>query len=221
MPLSPSSLDGLSDAHLVAVVLGPSRDPQPPLVVSTALLVELGGLAGLSRCDVGALAHVGVRRAVRLVAAMELGRRAIASSLERAPLTDAGVVGEWGRAKLSHLDHEELWMLAIDGQRGLRAARCVARGGLHGLQLHVRDPLRVALREGASAIVLVHNHPSGDPTPSPQDVEFTVRFAAACELVGTPLVDHVIVGGDRHASMLALGCLERAPPRGRAQNSAS
>ena len=99
-------------------------------------------------------------------------------------------------------------MLAIDGHRRLRAARCVARGGLHGLGLHVRDPLRAAIREGASGIVLVHNHPSGDPTPSPEDIEFTRRFVCACDVVATPLIDQVIVAGREHTSLLSLGYLE-------------
>jgi DNA repair protein RadC len=78
----------------------------------------------------------------------------------------------------------------------------VAAGGLHGLSVSARDPLRVALREGASAFILVHNHPSGDPTPSLEDVEFTDRIARAADIVATPLIDHVIVGRGVCVSML-------------------
>jgi DNA repair protein RadC len=70
-----------------------------------------------------------------------------------------------------------------------------------------RDPLRIALREGASAFVLVHNHPSGDPSPSDEDVTFTRDVAAAGAMVGTPLVDHVVVAADGHRSLLDLGVL--------------
>ena len=70
------------------------------------------------------------------------------------------------------------------------------------MQLAVRDPLRLALREAASAFVLVHNHPSGDPTPSAEDLRFTERVAEAAEILGTPLVDHLIVAGDRYRSLL-------------------
>jgi DNA repair protein RadC len=206
-------VETLGDAELVAVVLGNCR--HPAIVVSTALLAESNGISGLSRIGVANLTNVGRRQGLRLAAALELGRRASARAVEEVPcLVDSGVVADWGRSQLGHLDHEELWMLAIDGQRRLRSAKCVAKGGLHGLQLHVRDPLRVAIREGASAIVLVHNHPSGDPSPSPQDIEFTLRLMAACEVVATPLVDHVIVARDRHSSMLARGLLD-------SQNNAS
>ena len=201
-------VDSLADVELLALVLGESS-PRA-LVRSTALLMEHGGLPGLSRTS-GRTEQLGLRKAMRLAAAMELGRRACTADFASSPtIDDSERVAAWGRARLGHLDHEELWMLAIDGQRHLRAERCVARGGLHGLQLHVRDPLRVALCEGASAIVLVHNHPSGDPTPSPQDVEFTLRFAQACEVVATPLVDHVVIARDRHTSMLACGLFQNS-----------
>lgn len=210
-------VDALGDAELLALVLGESS--ARALIQCTEVLLASGGVSGLSRGGGRGLERLGARKAARLAAALELGRRACTAELARAPtIDDSERVAAWGRARLGHLDHEELWMLAIDGQRRLRAERCVARGGLHGLQLHVRDPLRVALREGASAVVLVHNHPSGDPTPSQQDVEFTLRFAQACDLVATPLVDHVVIGGDRHTSMLSQGLFDaRAPP----QNSAS
>jgi DNA repair protein RadC len=103
---------------------------------------------------------------------------------------------------------------------GLRAARRVASGGLHGLHVTMRDPLRIALREGASAFVLVHNHPSGDPSPSEQDVAFSKSVLEASIVVGAPMLDHVIVGRTRSSSMLDLGVIEprRPPPprRGRA-----
>src|SRR6185503_7379736 len=98
-------------------------------------------------------------------AALELGRRATLRALaeERVSVGSYDAVVDWARPRLATLDHEEVWFLALDGKNGLRAARCVARGGLHGCALTPRDILRPALREAASAIVLVHNHPSGDP----------------------------------------------------------
>ena len=117
----------------------------------------------------------------------------------------------WARPRLATLDHEELWVLALDGRHGLRAARRVASGGIHGLHVGVRDVLRVALREAASAIILVHNHPSGDATPSDEDVAFTKAVAEGATVVGTPLIDHVVIARQRASSMLELGGLS---PRG-------
>lgn len=100
-----------------------------------------------------------------------------------------------------------MFVVSLDGQNGARSVRRVAQGGLHGCSVSARDILRVGLTEAASAIVLVHNHPSGDPTPSPEDIAMTRIVAEAAELVGMPLFDHVVIGRDRYVSMLDLGVL--------------
>jgi DNA repair protein RadC len=203
----------LSDAELLAVILGTGRRGEPVHVLSVAILDEAGGLACLARAGLGLLASrpgVGAAKGARVAAAIELGRRAFATpSPERVRCgTD---VAAWASGRLVHLDHEELWLLALDGASRLRAARRVAMGGLHGVHVATRDPLRAALREGASAFVLVHNHPSGDPTPSGDDIDFTHRVAAAAEVVGTPLVDHVVVARDDFRSLAEMGMI-RGPP---------
>jgi DNA repair protein RadC len=137
------------------------------------------------------------------VAAIELGRRAMfAAALEAmSSLPDRDAVVAWARPKLATIDHEELWVLLLDGQNGLRAARRVASGGIHGLHVSVRDVLRIALREAASGFILVHNHPSGDPTPSREDETFTRAVTEGAKLVGCPLLDHVIVARQRVSSI--------------------
>jgi DNA repair protein RadC len=202
-------VDVLSDAELLAVVLGTGRRGEPVSVLSAAMLADMGGLDGLGKVGIGALsarAGVGPAKGARVAAAVELGRRASAGA---APLRvrNGGDVMRWARARLCGLDHEELWVLALDGANGLRAARRVAMGGLHGIHVAARDVLRCALREGASAFVLVHNHPSGDPAPSAQDIDFTERVVNASEVVGIPCVDHVVIGHDHHESLAELGLL--------------
>jgi DNA repair protein RadC len=103
-------------------------------------------------------------------------------------------------------------VLALDGRHGLRAARRVASGGIHGLHVTARDPLRIALREAASAFVLVHNHPSGDPTPSDEDLAFTRVVVEGAAAIGTPMLDHVVVARRRATSMLDAGLLGLLPP---------
>jgi DNA repair protein RadC len=202
-------LRDLADVELLALVLGTGVVGMPVGLVASALLEDLGGLEGVARAGYGELAErrgLGTARAMRIAAAFEMGRRACVK--ERLPwVPDSRAVAEWGRAKLGDLAHEELWALALDGQHRVRAARRVASGGLHGMVLSVRDPLRVVLREGASAFVVVHNHPSGDPTPSLEDLRFTEQLAAAADAVGTPLLDHVVVASEGHRSMLDDGIL--------------
>lgn len=176
------------------------------------LLDRFEGLSGLSRAspeDVAEeLSSVGTSSRVRpgdaaraLAAAFEIGRRAACDASRPRAITDSRDVAAWATPRLAALEHEELWLLALDGRSRLRAARCVAKGGLHGASVRASDPLRVALRAGASGFVLVHNHPSGDPTPSAEDVVFTRRVGSAAAAVGVPLLDHVVVAREGFASV--------------------
>ncbi len=205
--LAEDGTHSLSDEELLALLLGTGSAKEPVSVLATRLLSEHGALPGLARAGVGELCGrrgVGWAKAARVAAALELGRRAsFAKSSTLSPrFHDATRVAAWAAHRLSSLDHEELWVLALDGASRLRAARRVAMGGIHGVSVAARDPLRVALREGASAFILVHNHPSGDPTPSKEDIEFTDRMARAGDIVGMPLIDHVVVADHGSASML-------------------
>lgn len=135
-----------------------------------------------------------------LAAAFELGRRIeIARAKPPPKLTSAAAVAAWAAPRLTALRHEELWMLALDVRGQLRAARCIAKGGLHGASVHAAHPIRAALRVDASAFVLVHNHPSGDPTPSNEDVTLTAHVGAAARITGLPLLDHVVVAREGFA----------------------
>jgi DNA repair protein RadC len=205
-------IESLGDAELLAVVLGTGYAGMPVGVLAATLLEEHGGIRGLARAGLGELVArpgVGLAKGARLAASIELGRRvAFAASLEASmKLPDREAVEAWARPRLATLDHEELWALALDGRHGLRAARKIASGGIHGLHVAPRDALRVAVKEAASAMVLVHNHPSGDPDPSAEDIAFTRAVDQAARIVGTPLLDHVIVARRRASSMLEAGLL--------------
>jgi DNA repair protein RadC len=209
-------IDTLADSELLVLLLGSGNATEPVEVLATRILHEHGGLEGLVHAGAGELATrrgLGVAKGARIAAAVELGRR-IGLASERIASTrlpDCRAVDAWARTRLAALDHEELWVLALDGNNGLRAARCVARGGLHGMYVASRDPLRAVLREGASAFILVHNHPSGDPTPSAEDISFTASLSAAADVVATPLLDHVVVARKGFVSMLERKLLPSAP----------
>ncbi|MCC6900956.1 MAG: DNA repair protein [Polyangiaceae bacterium] len=193
------------DVELVSLLLGPGK-VEGALTLAARLLERAGGvdrLAGMSPHEIAALAKVGTDRATRVVAAIELGRRvhAAAALCRREAVGSFAAVERWASPRLSHLEHEEVWLLCLDGRNAMKSALCVARGGAHGCALTPRDLLAPALREAASAVVLVHNHPSGDPTPSAEDVHMTRAVAAACEVVGVPLLDHVVVARGGAASV--------------------
>jgi len=204
-------VEALSDAELLTLLLGGSGSTS----VSTRarLLLEAGGgLAGLYKLGahgIRAQTRIGALGAARVAAALELGRRVVDRQLDqqRVLIGSFDEVVAWARPRLAPLEHEEVWLLSLDGRNGLKSAQRIAQGGLHGCALTTRDVLRPALRDAASAIVLVHNHPSGDPGPSAEDVEMTRALAAACEVVGVPLLDHVVVARGGASSLLELGVL--------------
>jgi DNA repair protein RadC len=202
----------LSDADLLAIVLGTGAEGESVFALAAALLEQSGGLVGLSRLGPHGLANrrgIGPAKAARIAASLELGWRAWLRALgeERTVFGCFESVARWAEPRLACLDHEEVWLLGLDGRNGLKSAQRIAQGGLHGCALVPRDVLRPAVRDASSAIVLVHNHPSGDPRPSPEDVEMTRLVSAACEVIGVPLLDHVIVARSGAASLLELGVL--------------
>jgi DNA repair protein RadC len=217
-----NGFETLGDAELIAVLLGTGARDRPVLSVATELLDQTGGIVGLMHLGAHALAEqhgIGLVKAARISAGIELGRRALsrASTSARPILSSSEGVSRWARGRLAELDHEQIWVLALDGRNALRSARRIAQGGLHGCSLDVRDVLRTVVREAASAFVLVHNHPSGDPNPSREDIELTTLLARAAAIIGTPLLDHVVIAGEGHASLFDLGLIEtrsqRAPPK--------
>jgi DNA repair protein RadC len=200
-----------SDAELLALVLGTGTRGQTALALAGSLLETFGGLEGLVRAGPHTLlgrSGLGPAKAASVTAALELGRRATLGTLAlRATLTSFEDVVDWARPRFAGLDHEEVWMFSLDGQNGLKAARRIAQGGQHGCALSTRDVLGIALRDAASAIVLVHNHPSGDPSPSAEDLGMTRALSSACKVVGLTLLDHVIVARGGASSLLESGAL--------------
>lgn len=197
----------LGDAELLALLIGTGSAGRSAERVALALLEAAGGLEGVGRLGPHSFAAelgVGPAKAARLAAALELGRRVVIRSLaeRRAVIDSFEAAAEWARPRLGALDHEEVWLLCLDGRSGLKASVRVAQGGLHGCALTARDVLAPAVKNGAAAILLVHNHPSGDPQPSPDDVEMTKHIARCAELIGVPLLDHVVVARSGARSVL-------------------
>jgi DNA repair protein RadC len=187
-------LRGLSDAQLLGQVLG--YDAARAGGQGQALLQHVGSVAALGSLSDEALQrlpNLNRRRGQRWRLVMELHRRLLRPPEQAQRIRGVADVLSWARASLVHLEHEELWLLSLDAKNGLRAAERVAQGGIHGCAVTPRDVLRPAVRNGAAAVVVVHNHPSGDPTPSAEDITMTQALAQACMLLGIPLLDHVVV----------------------------
>jgi DNA repair protein RadC len=205
-------VETLHDVELLALLLGTGTRGASSLTIAATLLEQVGGLGAIDRLGAPALATrrgVGTAKATRILAALELGRRLNVAKLSEARPTCGSflAVADWAHPRLAALEHEEVWVLSLDGRNGIKGMRRVALGGVHGCALTAREILRPVLLDAASAFVLVHNHPSGDPSPSEYDVHMTRAVATAADVVGLALVDHVIVARDGAQSLAALGVL--------------
>lgn len=198
----------LTDAELVAIVLGSGRAGRPVLALAEGLLGEVGGLVGLARrspAELRRLEGLGVAKAARLAAAFELGLRGIRPAEASEPLRDSqAVFGRYGRALGAHAT-ERFWVVAVDAKNRPLAAREVARGGRIACQVDPAEVFRVLLAEGASGAILLHNHPSGDPDPSLDDLALTERLARAGDLLRIRVLDHLVVGRGRYTSLQDAG----------------
>jgi DNA repair protein RadC len=188
----------LSDAELVAILVRTGRPGLSALDLARDLLRAEGGLGGLATADAARLAHrgLGSARSAALLAAVEIGRRlAGVECAEREPMANPAAVASYLALRFGALDQEVFGALYLDTRNRRIGERELYRGALHRATVEPRRVLREGLLLGAAGCIAFHNHPSGDPTPSAEDLAFTRKLAEAGDAVGIRLVDHLIVGG--------------------------
>lgn len=196
----------LSDAELLAVLLGAGTRGKNAIQLARELLID--GMAELRRRELSTLAQtrgVGAAKAARIAAAFELSRRLAAHEPEQAPLFDADALGRALIAGYSHYRQERLGIVLLDSRRRVIRQRDVFIGTINHALVSTRDIVRCALEANAASVVLYHNHPSGDPAPSADDLLFTRKMQEALKLVDLELVDHLIIGTNRFYSMKQRG----------------
>jgi DNA repair protein RadC len=207
--LTAQGAQSLSDAELLALLLGSGRPGLNAVEMAGGLIAALGGLAGLAQATVSELRKqpgIGTARASVVQAAVELGRRMTGSRPERGRrLGTASDVWAHYRARLAFAPSEEFWIIGLDVRHRLLFEACIARGSLTGVEVHPREVFRPLIRASAAAALLCHNHPSGDPSPSRQDLELTVRLKEVGELCGISILDHVVVAAEGYASLAERG----------------
>jgi len=199
---------GLASDELLAVVLGTGMPGEAALVVARRILAATGGLGALSRArgrELLAIPGLGPARAARLVAAFSLGRRALEDWPEGRPvLASAADVDRLMRPRLGGLGFETFWVVALSVKNEVLDLEEIGRGSLTSVDVHPREVFRFLALGRAARGVLVHNHPSGDPTPSGEDIELTRRMILAGQLFGIPIVDHVVVAAKGFRSVVEL-----------------
>ncbi|GAB2665255.1 RadC family protein [Arenimonas aestuarii] len=201
----------LSDAEVLALLLGTGQRGADAVAVARRLLAAAGGLRGLLDRPAPALARLpglGPARACRLAAVVELGHRHLAQGLARGEaLTDPGKAGDYLTRRLRALPYEVFACLFLDTRHRVIAFEELFRGTLDGAEVHPREVVQRCLAHHAAAVILGHNHPSGCTEPSAADRAVTVRLRQALGLVEVRLLDHFIVGDGPACSMARLGAL--------------
>ena len=203
---------GLGDNELLALILGSGCRDVGALELANRLLAAACGLRGLTRTSLAQLRHitgVGPARAARILAAVELGRRTLVrAGAERPRLTTPGQLASYLLPQYGAAAVEQFGIVMLDTKHRVIRVSIVSMGSLDSTVVHPREVFREAASASAAAIVLFHNHPSGDPAPSPDDLVLTTRMVHAGHIMGIDVVDHLILADQRYCSLMELGRLQ-------------
>ena len=195
----------LSTAELLAILLRGGVRGENVVNLATRLLSQHRGLGGLARASFGELQEtrgVGPAKVTQIKAAFELGRRLLVESPEERPqIQSPADAANLVMIEMSLLEQEHLRLLLLDTKNRVIEMPTVYIGNLNTSVIRIGELFRHALRANSAGMIVVHNHPSGDPTPSPDDVRVTERVVEAGELMGVEVLDHLIIGGQRFVSL--------------------
>lgn len=202
----------LSSAELIAILLGSGTQERSAIELATSLLADFGSLENLAEATLQELLSVkGIKmaKAVKLMAAFSIGKRVNQGACDKIYIDSP----EKAFAQISQAIQQEkievLYILLRDTRRALIHKEAIGRGILNEVIMHPREVFHSAIRHRAHSVIIGHNHPSGDPSPSHSDVEMTQRLRSAGKLVGIPMIDHLIIGRDRYFSFWQKGLLEK------------
>jgi DNA repair protein RadC len=203
--------EALANREILAILLRTGIKGENVLTLAERVLIELGGLSGLGKLTVHELAHLhglGKVKAAEVKAALELGRRSVSVDPMSKPVVNspqdlAHIVME----EMRYLDREHFRVVSLSTKNHVLGISPVSIGSLNSSLVHPRECFKEAIRRNSNAIILLHNHPSGDPTPSQEDIEVTRRLADGGKILGIEVLDHVIIGDNRFISLKERGIL--------------
>jgi len=196
----------LSETELLAIILRTGSKEGSALDLARYLLGAFGGLAGISQTaleELSVIKGMGPAKAAQVAAALELGRRVGEGSVQRPAVNTPEDAARLVMGRMRRLDREEFRVILLDTKNRVIQVETVAVGALNTSGVQPREVFKNAIRRSAAAVILVHNHPSGDPTPSREDVALTQRLIQAGGLVGIEILDHLIIGDNRYVSLKA------------------
>jgi DNA repair protein RadC len=203
----------LSDAELVAILLGSGSQGQTAVELARSILKKSGNdLNQLAKWDLEtfcAFKGMGKAKSIRLLAAIELGlrRQQHKEVSSEQPITSSKQAADWISPKLRDLGHEEFWVLFLNRANKIIDISCISKGGLTGTLADGRIIFRMALEKKACALILAHNHPSGNLKPSEADKSLTRKLMNAGQFVDIQVLDHIIIAGEAYFSFCDDGLL--------------
>ena len=212
---------GLTSAELIGLVWGSGTRGRSAVDLATDALDRHDGLAGLARAsepELATISGVGMAKAAQLVAAFELGRRLLADwPAARWTIRGPADVAERLILQMGRLEREELRVVILDTKNHVLRVAMLYQGNVSSSLVRVGELFRDAVRLNAASVILVHNHPSGDPTPSPDDLHLTAEALAAGRLLDIAVLDHLVIGHDAYTSLRDRGvAFDRPDLRARA-----
>lgn len=201
----------LSNAELIAILLRTGRTGESAMQLAQRLLHSTGGLKGLTQTEIQELVKIpgiGTAKAIQVLAGVELGRR-ISRALpeERPAIRQPSDAAQLVMDELRYLQQEHFICLFLNTKFQVVDKQCIFKGSLNASVVHPREVFKAAIHRSSAGIICVHNHPSGDPTPSREDLEVTERLVEAGHLLGIELVDHLIIGDQTYYSMKEKGLI--------------
>jgi DNA repair protein RadC len=202
--------EALSSRELLAILIGSGTEGRSAVEIAGGLLQRADGslrrLAGTPPAELERGPGIGPATAARLMAALELGRRmAREGPADRAKIVGPRDVYDRCAPTMRDLTQEEFRVLLLNVQHAVTRELVITRGILDASVVHAREVFKAAIAESAAAIILVHNHPSGDPAPSDEDRAVTHQLAQAGALLGIPVLDHIVIGDGRYVSFVEAG----------------
>ena len=200
----------LNDSELLAILLGSGTKQQNVLEIAQNLLGIYRSLRMLKNASLEELMEVkgiGPARAIHIKAALELGRRAGQEVQMRDNVLSPQDVAALVMEEMRNYDREHFRVIYLDRKGGVLEMSDVSVGGLHSSIVHPREVFKTAIKRSAASIIAVHNHPSGDPQPSQEDISISLRLKEAGEIIGIELLDHIIIGDREYISMKEKGMI--------------
>ncbi len=199
----------LSNSELIAILIRVGVPGENAVNLASRLLSEFGGLSGVGRASYGELCEIkglSDAKACQIMAAMEVGRRLLSLHPDDRPTVASpqdvfNLVG----AEMSRYDQEHLRVLLLNVKNQVCGQHDIYKGNVSSASVRVSEVLRPAIRENCPSFIVVHNHPSGDPSPSPEDVLITRQIRTGGEMMDIALLDHIIIGDHRWASLKQRG----------------